>query len=86
MNEEMDEEMEMEVPREIDNMVALDELSKKRKELLKKQLHQFVISQRDKAVKHRASIGIEKVWDEDNEYYNGVDKFNSGVQFTKSGT
>ena len=84
MNEEMDEEMEMEVPREIDNMVALDELSKKRKELLKKQLHQFVISQRDKAVKHRASIGIEKVWDEDNEYYNGVDKFNSGVQFTKS--
>lgn len=74
----------LDMPREIENLIELEELSKKKKAMLKEQLQQFVVEQREKAVAHRASTGIEKMWDEDNNYYNGVDKFNTGVQFTKA--
>jgi len=43
-----------------------------------------ISKKRDEAVKYRKSSGIEQVWQEDQDYYEGVDMFNrSRIRYNK---
>lgn len=68
----------------IQEMLREQEEAAERKNKRFQALSRHVAKIRDTAKKERAASGIEKIWDEDQDYYNGVDEFNySGASYTK---
>ncbi len=69
----MDEQDDQSIPPDIQDLI--DEI-KAAKSIKKEQLGKMVAKYRDEAVSGRKASGIETIWDEDEEYYQGIDENN----------
>lgn len=67
-----------------DEIRQLIELKKQNDEMRIEALSKIVAENRDEAIEFRKKSGIEKVWDEDEQYYLGIDQHNTAETiFTK---
>ena len=88
---QIDSMIEEEIPQELQDIIdAHKEIKKKQKQDQDRQLAELskvIAKKRDEVVKARSTCGVEKIWEEDQHNYEGVDEFNRGgmqPKYTKS--
>lgn len=84
-------EIAEELPQDLQEILNLhEELKKKRDQERERQLAQLskiISKKRDEVIKARRASGIERIWQEDQDNYEGIDEFNRGgliPKYTKS--
>ena len=88
----MDEMLESEdIPQELQDIIDQHMLDSKAREESKRNklelLSKVIAGKRDEAVRARKASGIETIWEEDQNHYEGIDEYNRGAlkpQYTKS--